>query len=569
MAKKHWTYLLEAEAASLAGVHIEALSHIHWRLSPVVRLVLLSFEHDKSQAMQLMKALCKTMGDSRLIEVAHQQAKDLLKASKSDSFSNIAIMKQILSSQILEKYGCGEINSCPESAGIFSQRPEPSCEQEHESIHTPAPKEYSGHDAATKRQGGFHMAHTHPSRLVPKCGSHQVADALFRVLPGNIECCGHQCLMAIHPCPCRKIDGTAVRISSGQGCGFCTALLLSMASDSAELEGDHVFLCEPDRDSLLWLHITDIHDWVMIPSEPVVVNSVNGPLGWKKAGDPLPLEMAVCMENLQTLGVSYIKRLIEELGGAAMKGNPSRKAVEETLFKMVFEGEGLDSAWKSYQNKASGEADDDGIDSDFSETLSELDQEEGNQNDIKDLKAKKKAARLKRKMKGEADGPVQGRKKKGKGKGKGRGKGGKGKAKGEKTGGKKRKNFLDSLIDLAMKRAKGGSDLHLHHKLQRQKVPPQALPSPAHQLMSQCQVQAPALPNPNQQSMRIRLPQALLVRTHLSPSPLDIQPPRPPAPRSTSHQKNFCPNWHHLGAQFSGLIWTLDSPADFPPTVAR
>ena len=76
------------------------------------------------------------------------------------------------------------------------------------------------------------------------------------------------------------------------------------------------------------------------------------------------------------------------------------------------------------------EADDD-IDSQLSEVLSELDKEDGNTQDIKEMLKKRKVQRLKRKLKSSADMDLQ-PKKRHKGKGKGKKKGG-AKARAEKA----------------------------------------------------------------------------------------------------------------------------------------
>ena len=75
-------------------------------------------------------------------------------------------------------------------------------------------------------------------------------------------------------------------------------------------------------------------------------------------------------------------------------------------------------------DKVHGANQDDDMDSEFSEVLSELDKEDGNTQDLKDMMKKKKLQGLKRKLKScDLELKPQKRKGKGKGKGKGRGKG--------------------------------------------------------------------------------------------------------------------------------------------------
>ena len=110
------------------------------------------------------------------------------------------------------------------------------------------------------------------------------------------------------------------------------------------------------------------------------------------------------------------------------------------------------------QSRKDKPANDDDLDSEFSEILSELGQEDGNQREIKEMRTKKKRARLQRKMGTPADVPVQDKKKKkGKGKGKGRGKGKGGKntpgQEAQEAPSRKRK-LLDTLIKEAARRLK-------------------------------------------------------------------------------------------------------------------
>ena len=108
-AKQHWSVLLEAEAANAAGTAIGPLQTMYWRLSPLNRCLLLAYEQDNfhkryganSQAKQLQLILAKTLGDSRIVEVGHQHSKDLLRASKSNSFSNTSIFAKLLRSSAL------------------------------------------------------------------------------------------------------------------------------------------------------------------------------------------------------------------------------------------------------------------------------------------------------------------------------------------------------------------------------------------------------------------------------------------------------------------------------------
>ena len=580
MAKKHWTYLLEAEAASQAGVQIEALDHMHWRWSPVVRLVLMSFEQAMAQGQQLMKVLCKNLGDSRLIEVAHQQAKDLLRASKSDTFSNTTIMRQVLSSNILGKRGMNVVKASA------AQKVQASCQRSQNQAVTKQmkasthklPKAIQNMMLPNKGRGASTWPTPNAAAMFQSIAATKWLIHFWEFKKGKADAGDINASWLSILAPAGKImaqnsTSLLVKVAASAQHSF-----LAWQVTVEEVNGTNLFLCKPDRNHLLWLHITDLHDWVVIPSEPVVVNNLRGPLGWKRAGEAMPLHVAVCLENLKSVGVSYIKRLIQTLADFHIKGNPSRKEVEEVLFKMCLDEDKWESAWQAYQ-KAECEVND-GIDSEFSEVISELNQEEGNQTDLKDLKAKKRTARLKRKMI-DADGPVQTKKRgRGKGKGKGRGKGrgtakGKGKGKGGKKGSKKRmtKQGKEPRVRLRWRQ------LPQRHKLQRRRkvqlLP--ALPNPCHHLMSQCQRQPPMLPSPGHlvTQCQVKPPvlprpdQEEMMRQRQRPCLRGLQHPRHPTQRFTNLQRRFCQNCHPLGAHWGSHTWTLDSLAGFPPAVTK
>ena len=111
-ALSHWRILLEAEAAEAQGAVVGPLAVMHWRHSALNRLLLMAFEDDRrlstrgpGQAEGLLMVLSKHLGDSRLVEMAHQHGKDLFRSKKNVSFSNTSIMSKILASEVLEKRG--------------------------------------------------------------------------------------------------------------------------------------------------------------------------------------------------------------------------------------------------------------------------------------------------------------------------------------------------------------------------------------------------------------------------------------------------------------------------------
>ena len=145
----------------------------------------------------------------------------------------------------------------------------------------------------------------------------------------------------------------------------------------------------------------------------------------------------------------------------------------------------------------------------------DLDKEEGNQQDIRDLKDRKRKLHAKRKI-AARDGPVEAKKKKGKGKGKGKGKkkgGGKNKGKkGHDRGGKPGK--IPFLHAFARKRARVAHQRHCQKKRPWKLLSQQTNPNLLTRLLMR-RVHYPALPARGQELHR----QLIMRRAHYQALP--------------------------------------------------
>ena len=179
---------------------------------------------------------------------------------------------------------------------------------------------------------------------------------------------------------------------------------------------------EPKRNQISWQHIVSLEDWVVLEVLPALVTESYGPLGWVKSGQPSTLQAALCSCGLESCTVQELTELVLHLGAQLESGKCSKMSLMEQLIDMCLpDGAAKQAAFERVRNlskkKSAAAAADDEIDSQFSEILSELDKEEGNQQDILEFKQKKRMLHAKRK--GAArDKPLE--KKKGKGKGKGK-----------------------------------------------------------------------------------------------------------------------------------------------------
>eukprot|EP00434_Breviolum_minutum_P020595 symbB.v1.2.018159.t1/scaffold1437.1/size118820/2 len=233
-----------------------------------------------------------------------------------------------------------------------------------------------------------------------------------------------------------------VKVLASAEFGFL-GLLMNVVFDS---KGERCFCCSQARDSIMWHHIWDLEDWVEIEVGPCMVSEHRGPVGWKASGEILPLEVAALANGL-SMTFQQAKGLLTTLApDATLPANPSKKLVMQRLINMVVPENLLEQAMSHIQKAEDPE--ENMFDSDFDEILSELGQDEGNQQDLKEYKKKRQYFRMKRKM-GAKDEAIPKAKAKGRPKGKAKAKAkGKAKAKAgakEPLGSKLRRNAKKKL----------------------------------------------------------------------------------------------------------------------------
>ena len=232
----------------------------------------------------------------------------------------------------------------------------------------------------------------------------------------------------------QRSTGALIKVVAGNEYSFLG--WKAEAQSIPQNRGETCYVLPPAKECISFHHIIDLEDWIVVPTKPLLLTESRGPLGWKKDGEPRSLQAKVCLEGCTVLTNPQLTALIRHLGGQ-IASNSTRRARVEMLIKMCLpeseQARALAMLGELEKQKAQ-DVDDDEIDSQFSELLSDLDKEEGDQQDIKDWKDKKKKLRAKRKL-AARDAPVQPKKKsKGKGRGKGNTKGRKGKGKGKRGG---------------------------------------------------------------------------------------------------------------------------------------
>ena len=201
-------------------------------------------------------------------------------------------------------------------------------------------------------------------------------------------------------------------------------------------DGRRVFLMQPDPKLLAWHHVLDLTDWKVVPVQPVLVSDSKGPVGWQQAGEPLPLHFSICLEGVN-LTVKQIKDVIKQIGGGDVDGK--KKQLQLMLIEMTLPKDLQDVAAQKLA-MAGQAAQQDEIDSQFSEIISDLDRDDGNCQDVKELKKRKKRAAAKRRQ-GPKDATLESRIPKRKAKSKA-----KSKAKAKVQCKKRKVGFVDCLL---------------------------------------------------------------------------------------------------------------------------
>lgn len=298
LALKHYKHLLAAEEAVAGGADVQPLDSMYWRLNPLIRSIYLAFEQDEAQqlvltagskALRLQRVLAKNLGDSRLIENTHQHGRDLYRSSKASSFSNPTIFANALRSGTLEERKVPRLKVSEQdkaTAGAFRLRFRDSVNSKLRSqghklpkdmqlmmvpkskTHTwpsPAPSSLFSSAAATQWLFTFYGAENNsPLKAEGVNGSWVSLLARAGRIVGQSS------------------TGRLIKVLATAEFGFLGADILLLAG----ADGQRHFVCSKDRKAVQWHHVVDLDDWFALPVEPSLVNA-QGPLGWKKVGDPL------------------------------------------------------------------------------------------------------------------------------------------------------------------------------------------------------------------------------------------------------------------------------------------
>ncbi|CAL1147738.1 unnamed protein product, partial [Cladocopium goreaui] len=407
LAMAHWKILLQAEEAEAAGALVKSLSTIYWRFNPLVRALFLAFEEDaykcqvytsESQAMKLQLLFTQNLGDSRLVENIHQHGRDLCRASKSNSMSNVSIMANILKCGVLEgrKIPVVTAKETLKATGAAWQSKSKEAVVHRLRTHGKNLPVELQRMMAPNKKAYEQWPSPSPGSLFQSCASTHWLFSYFSSPPSedvNVNSAWLSCLARPGAILAQESTSSLVMVIASAEYSF-----LGVAMEArVGLDLERTFHCIIQRHAVGFRHISNLSDWVELPVEPCLTSAggTRGPIGWRRVGHPQPLETAALLHGL-TLTFQQLKDLVKELG-ASTKGLTSKKAVVELLISIACPEDKLEEVKAKYATETTeGEGQ---MDSDLSEVVSELGQDDGNAQDLKDLKEKKKHHRAKKALK--------------------------------------------------------------------------------------------------------------------------------------------------------------------------
>ena len=409
MAMQDFQALLTAEEADVESpnLKVEALALMAWTKNPVCRALYLSYLEDDCKRLvgtpqaagpALQRVMAETLGDSKMVENAHQFGKDLLRSSRHKTFGNVRIWSNTLNSQALERRGSPVV-----TFHKFEKATGPLPPQD-ERVHLAKSLKATQHHLPKAIQnlmvpisGKNRWPSPNPASLFASVAATEWVFKFFgegrEVDPGTTA---NDAWLSILAQPghflVQQSQHTLWKVMARAEYGF-----LAWQAHIEVSDGQRIYLLEANPSCIQWRHIVDLSDWLQVPVKPTMMYENVGPLGWVASGNPLPLDVAVVQAAI-SLTVKQMRSLLK-LYNVKVAGNASRATVEKMLVETVLQDEAMrQEAFKKFKAKTKTKDDDDDLDSELSEVISELAQDEFNQQDLKEYKQKKKVTRLKRKL---------------------------------------------------------------------------------------------------------------------------------------------------------------------------
>lgn len=449
-----WKILLKAEQHVVSGGKIPFMASLMWAQNPFTRLLYLAYEQSAVKGCHLQRLLAKNLGDSRVIEVAHNSGKDTLRSSRRNTFAQTKIFHSILQSQALEQRRVRTVKVNPDQkvfasgSKVFSTPIRLHMQPRNHKL----PLSMQN----MMKKGAQKWPSPSPQSLFPILGA---TEWLFRFYESGsgypkeaLESAWKTCLAGrAGAVVAMKSTGSLFKVLASAEYAMLTWRL------NVRLEEDKpVYMMEASRELVEWHHAWDLSDWLYVPTKPVVLNKGAGPMVWVKTGSPQTFIQKTCLEGV-SLTVVQMKHLLADLGVTIPKGTRKRADFQALLIEACLHDQELQDIAKG--NLGKQECEDKEGESDLDEILSILGEDDANFAEVKKYRAQVGKKRAHKKQKQADQALVDSNKKRGRGRGRGRGRPrgrGRGGAKDGKGAGKGRKHKLKEVVKHALK--------HMLHK---------------------------------------------------------------------------------------------------------
>lgn len=414
LAIGHWAKLLDAEAAENEGQEIKPLRAMHWRLNPLNRCLLMAFEQDEAQkkvctmdsaARRLQLAIGKNLGDSRVIENVHQHGRDLFRQSKAKTIGNTSIMANALRSGVLDGRDVPMVNAVLAEKAYGEQWKSTKKESVVQSMRSKQKKMPLEMQKMMVAQKGTHTWPT-PSAgsLFQSVASTQWLFEFWKTKDQEFKRVGvngswQSFLARPGSILARESKGLLVKVVASAEFAF-----LGLSMHVVVVDEKRFYCCCQERSEIRWHYIVNLDDWVELQVEPCLLGGHIGPLGWKLKGEPpLPLEVAALIFGM-SLTYQQVMGLLDLLDLAqGVPRNIGKKKALDILIESVVPDDQVEQVKANYNTEDT--TDDKNYDTDFSEVISELGNDDANAQDLKEFKEKKRFHNMKRKM-AQRDAPI-------------------------------------------------------------------------------------------------------------------------------------------------------------------
>ena len=431
---EEWSFLLKLEGASLHSRETSVLDKMYWRLGTFVRVLCMAHEQDMlagrscrdGRAYPLQLLVAKTLGDSRVIEVAHQQGPDLARAGRTNTVPPVPIMAGTIKSGALELRKVSNTIQVDPTEMVYNKK-------NYRAVNVKKKLDPRSHKLdkglqrmMRRRQGKNFFPSPAPASLFPSLAATEWAWTYCKEqYPGGLEDSWMSCIAG-------KPGDVLAHLPTSSlvkvvGCAEYGVLTWHMDVSSSS---NNSYFMRPNRSLLHWMHITKLDDWVHVPTKPFVTEDCT--IEWMRTGQPLPLPIALVQGGVE-LNVVQLKKLLAILK-INRQGCNDRAGLHTLLVENILcNPDEKQKAMNAYERAGQEEP----LDSDLEDVISCLDEEDANTLDLKELKEKKKKKRYQT-VKTDASKPVRGAgRARGRGRGRGRPSGG-GAARGRAVGGRGR-----------------------------------------------------------------------------------------------------------------------------------